>query len=131
MTFVLSNFIFTNQAAPFSFNHWCISNIMYQVCKVNNCITGIHKIRHTVIRVLFLLQQQDIRKVFPSNDVLYIPIGQAPISCLLLLDDFLWCASGNSVNIIQARYWFNLSNSLKSQYIYLEFFSLFLNSCKD
>ncbi|XP_019929607.3 uncharacterized protein [Magallana gigas] len=52
---------------------------------------------------LAVTEQQDIRKVFPSNDVLYIPIGQAPISCLLLLDDFLWCASGNSVNIIQAR----------------------------
>ena len=45
-----------------------------------------------------------MRKVFPGNDVLYIPIGQAPISCLLLMDDFLWCASGNTVNIIQARY---------------------------
>ncbi|XP_062582307.1 uncharacterized protein LOC134244056 isoform X1 [Saccostrea cucullata] len=52
---------------------------------------------------LAVTEQQDIRKVFPSNDVLYIPIGQAPISCLLLLDDFLWCASGNSVNVIQAR----------------------------
>ncbi|XP_078325499.1 uncharacterized protein LOC111124243 isoform X7 [Crassostrea virginica] len=52
---------------------------------------------------LAVTEQQDMRKVFPGNDVLYIPIGQAPISCLLLMDDFLWCASGNTVNIIQAR----------------------------
>ncbi|VDI04168.1 Hypothetical predicted protein [Mytilus galloprovincialis] len=34
---------------------------------------------------------------------MYISIGQAPVACLLLLDEMLWCASGNTVYIIHAR----------------------------
>lgn len=53
--------------------------------------------------VIFLFQQQSIEKPAPGNDVMYISIGQAPVACLLLLDEMLWCASGNTVYIIHAR----------------------------
>ena len=39
----------------------------------------------------------------PNLDVIYIPIGQAPVTCTMLLGDQLWCASGNSVAVIHAR----------------------------
>ncbi|XP_052092597.1 uncharacterized protein LOC127729029 isoform X4 [Mytilus californianus] len=49
-----------------------------------------------------VLEQQSIEKPAPGNDVMYISIGQAPVACLLLLDEMLWCASGNTVYIIHA-----------------------------
>ncbi|KAL4219567.1 hypothetical protein ACF0H5_022141 [Mactra antiquata] len=39
----------------------------------------------------------------PNVDVLYISIGQAPVTCLMLLDEQLWCASGNTVAVIHAK----------------------------
>ncbi|KAH3798475.1 hypothetical protein DPMN_152074 [Dreissena polymorpha] len=39
----------------------------------------------------------------PNVDVIYISIGQAPVTCLMLLGDQLWCASGNTVAILHAK----------------------------
>jgi len=36
-------------------------------------------------------------------DVMYVPIGQAPVTCLMLLGEQLWCASGNTVAIVHAK----------------------------
>ncbi|CAG5130294.1 unnamed protein product, partial [Candidula unifasciata] len=37
-----------------------------------------------------------------NYDVLYLPIGQSPVTCLKLLGNQLWCACGNTVSIIHA-----------------------------
>ncbi|XP_060065766.1 uncharacterized protein LOC132546088 [Ylistrum balloti] len=52
---------------------------------------------------LAVMEQSNLEKTIPDSDIMYIPIGQAPISCLLLLGDQLWTASGNTVSIIHAR----------------------------
>ncbi|XP_069120277.1 uncharacterized protein [Argopecten irradians] len=52
---------------------------------------------------LAVMEQSNLEKTIPDSDIMYIPIGQAPISCLLLLGDHLWTASGNTVSIIHAR----------------------------
>ncbi|KAL5012665.1 hypothetical protein ScPMuIL_011216 [Solemya velum] len=37
------------------------------------------------------------------NEIFYIPVGQAPVTCLTLVgEEDLWCASGNTVHIIHA-----------------------------
>ncbi|KAK3601021.1 hypothetical protein CHS0354_008131 [Potamilus streckersoni] len=43
------------------------------------------------------------KPVDPKVEAMYILIGQAPVMCLMLLDDQLWVASGNMVSIIHAR----------------------------
>ena len=52
---------------------------------------------------VFLCSQQQYKKTEPYMDVLYIPIGQAPVTCLMLQGQQLWCASGNTVAILHAR----------------------------
>ncbi|XP_060562937.1 uncharacterized protein LOC132722444 [Ruditapes philippinarum] len=39
----------------------------------------------------------------PNVDVMYVAIGQAPVTCLMLLGDQIWCASGNTVAVIHAK----------------------------
>ncbi|XP_052789974.1 uncharacterized protein LOC128224223 isoform X2 [Mya arenaria] len=39
----------------------------------------------------------------PNLDVIYVTIGQAPVTCLMLLGDQVWCASGNTVAIMHAK----------------------------
>ncbi|XP_033761397.1 uncharacterized protein LOC117343169 [Pecten maximus] len=52
---------------------------------------------------LAVMEQSNLEKTIPESDIMYIPIGQAPLACLLLLGDQLWVASGNTVSIIHAR----------------------------
>lgn len=47
--------------------------------------------------------QQPSSKAEPNVDVIYVSIGQAPVTCLMLLGEQLWCASGNTVAIIHAK----------------------------
>ncbi|XP_053404645.1 C-Jun-amino-terminal kinase-interacting protein 3-like [Mercenaria mercenaria] len=39
----------------------------------------------------------------PNVDVIYVAIGQTPVTCLMLLGDQVWCASGNTVAVIHAK----------------------------
>jgi len=56
-----------------------------------------------VILIPFLFQKA-YSKPEPNVDVIYVSIGQAPVTCLMLLGDQLWCASGNTVAIMHAKY---------------------------
>ncbi|KAK3088782.1 hypothetical protein FSP39_023684 [Pinctada imbricata] len=53
---------------------------------------------------LAVIEQFDVCKMSVNSDVMYVPVGQAPVACLLLVGENLWCASGNTVYIIHARY---------------------------
>ncbi|KAJ8300670.1 hypothetical protein KUTeg_022189 [Tegillarca granosa] len=70
--------------------------------KLTRTFAGLADGTLAVIEMMYL-QQGDIEKLLPSHEVMYIPVGQAPIASLLLLDEHLWCASGNTVYIIHAR----------------------------
>lgn len=47
---------------------------------------------------------EDVQIGQPDQDIIYIPIGQSPIICMTEVDSQLWCASGNIVYIIHARF---------------------------
>ena len=47
--------------------------------------------------------QKPFDKGEPNVDVMYVAIGQAPVTCLMLLGDQIWCASGNTVAVIHAK----------------------------
>ncbi|XP_025114538.1 uncharacterized protein LOC112576362 isoform X3 [Pomacea canaliculata] len=47
-----------------------------------------------------VLENVNVNSVF--YDVMYIPIGQSPVTCVRLLDSQLWCACGNTVSVIHA-----------------------------
>ena len=36
------------------------------------------------------------------SDMFYIPIGHSPITCVLRVDDVIWCACANRVHILNA-----------------------------
>ncbi|XP_053380466.1 uncharacterized protein LOC123534907 isoform X2 [Mercenaria mercenaria] len=47
--------------------------------------------------------EKPFSKTEPNVDVIYVAIGQAPVTCLMLLGDQVWCASGNTVAVIHAK----------------------------
>ncbi|XP_076454498.1 uncharacterized protein LOC143289420 [Babylonia areolata] len=45
---------------------------------------------------------EDVSAKTTFYDLMYIAIGQSPVTCLRLVDSQLWCACGNTVSIIHA-----------------------------
>ncbi|KAL8575677.1 hypothetical protein ACOMHN_055866 [Nucella lapillus] len=45
---------------------------------------------------------EDVTSKTTFYDLMYVAIGQSPVTCLRLVDNHLWCACGNTVSIIHA-----------------------------
>ncbi|CAH1785700.1 unnamed protein product [Owenia fusiformis] len=46
---------------------------------------------------------EDVSEKEPDHNIFYIPIGRSPVTSLVIIEQQLWCACGNSVHILHAR----------------------------
>ncbi|KAL3870762.1 hypothetical protein ACJMK2_038805, partial [Sinanodonta woodiana] len=80
-----------------------LHDAVLSVCCYNDDDTIVTRIFAGLADGTLAVVEQVKKPVEPNVEAMYIMIGQAPVTCLMLLDDQLWVASGNTVSIIHAR----------------------------
>lgn len=80
-----------------------LHDAILSVCCYDDCDVMVTRIFSGLADGTVAVTEKPYGKTEPSVDVMYIAIGQAPITCLMLLGDQLWCASGNTVAVLHAK----------------------------